>query len=265
MVNLEIWSSRNWAISIAGHAEGCNTPRSVCSSGVSTLALRGGVGTWWHCSLWNAAQLVNTDSILVCRLWISSLLVETAALVPFPGCLCQLGGVLGTCSWQSTGAGKGWPKGLAIVETKVIGSRSHWKWKWTEHQSVQKSGSPWETISISNPGKIEMSSATSNFIKPRRFPTECTWQAHHKSRLSSLMLSKKWHLLGPGICWHECYKRLFVGLMANKILCCRLQASLRHSYGYPCSRLADWFPRDRQPHRFYAFNKCIGTLPHISA
>lgn len=97
MDNLEIQSSRNWAISTAGQAEGCDTQGSVCSSGLSTLAPRGGVDTWWQCSSQNAAQLVNTDSIPVCRLWLSSLLVGTAALVPFPVCLCQLGGVLGTC------------------------------------------------------------------------------------------------------------------------------------------------------------------------
>lgn len=41
-----------------------------------------------------------------------------------------------------------------------------------------------------NTGKPEMSSASYNFINPVRFPTEYTWQTHHKPLLSSLLLSK---------------------------------------------------------------------------
>ena len=54
-----------------------------------------------------------------------------------------------------------------------------------------RSNSPWETISASNAGKTETSSATYNFIKPVKFANEYTWQTHHhKPLLSSLLLSK---------------------------------------------------------------------------
>lgn len=85
-----------WAISRAGHAEGCDVQKNVHLLDVSQLALGGSVGAPWCCSARDESQLTNTNSIPVCRFWLRSLVAGgdcLYGLVPSPSFLCQPGGI----------------------------------------------------------------------------------------------------------------------------------------------------------------------------